>query len=66
MSKAEDAIETMAEEVNEIPDILMALEVLGGAALLKGDRRLYEHIMRAKVQYELGINLHLTDSFRSD
>lgn len=55
--------ETRVVEVETTEDILRALVILSGTALMQGDRRLYEHIMRAKVQYENSVNLHLTDSF---
>lgn len=53
--------ETLLVEIDAEEDILLALEVLGGAALISGNRRLYEHIYRAKIQYDQGVNLHLTD-----
>lgn len=52
---------TRLVEINDTNDILQALVVLSGAALMHRDRRLYEHIFRAKVQYEKGVDLHLTD-----
>lgn len=57
--------DTKLVEIDEEADILEALVILGGTALLKANRRLYDHIMRAKVQYEQGVNLHLTDNFGS-
>lgn len=53
--------DTKLVEINDEADILEALVILGGSALLMGNRRLYEHIYRAKVQYQQGVNLHLTD-----
>lgn len=53
--------DTKLVAINSEEDILAALEILSGSALLAGNRRLYEHIARAKHQYAAGINLHLTD-----
>lgn len=52
--------DTKLVKIDDEEDILVALEVLAGAALMKGNRRLYEHIYRAKLQYEAGVNLRLT------
>lgn len=48
---------TKLVDISTEKDIIEALECLAGAALLSGNRRLYEHIYRAKVQYNQGINL---------
>lgn len=53
--------ETRLIDVNTPEEILEALTILVGSALMSGDRRLYEHVYRAKIQYENGVNLHLTD-----
>lgn len=51
---------TRLVDIDDEADILEALVVLGGAALMGGNRRLYDHIMRAKVQYDQGVDLDLT------
>ena len=56
------ADDTRLVDINDEADILEALVILGGAALMKGNRRLYDHIMRAKVQHEQGVNLGLTET----
>lgn len=53
--------ETKLVDTDNEKDIITALEILGGAALLQGNRRLYEHIYRAKVKYEDGAYLPLTN-----
>lgn len=52
--------ETKVVDCDTEEDILSALEILGGSALMKGNRRLYEHIYRAKIQYEQGVDLKAT------
>ena len=52
--------DTKLVEINTVEDIILGLEILGGSALLLSDRPLYEHIMRAKVQYQQGVDLRLT------
>lgn len=47
-------------EATETEDILDALVLLGGAALECGNKRLYEHIMRAKLIYEKEARLEET------
>lgn len=51
--------DTKLVEIDSEEDIVLALEILGGAALLGGNQRLYEHILRAKVQYKQGVELNL-------
>lgn len=54
--------DTKLVEIDDENEILEALVILGGSALMRGNRRLYEHICRAEIQYKEGINLHLTDN----
>lgn len=51
---AQEAKEVMATSICSEEEILEALEILAGAALMKGNRRLYEHIYGAKVRYDSG------------
>lgn len=53
---------TKLVDIDGEEDILEALAILAGAALMQGNRRLYEHVYRAKVQYGQGVDLRLTDS----
>lgn len=52
--------DTKLVEIDSTEDIVEALEILGGTALLSGNRTLYDHILRAKVQYGQGIVLNRT------
>lgn len=47
--------DTKVIECNTDEEILGALEILGGAALMHGNRRLYEHMYGAKVRYDKGL-----------
>lgn len=49
--------DTKVVDVNTEEDIIIALEILAGAALLAGNRRLYEHIYSARTQYKQDVDL---------
>ena len=53
--------DTKLVAIDDEEDIVQALEILAGAAIMKGNRRLFEHIKRAETQYRQGVDLHLTD-----
>jgi len=46
--------DTKVVECNTEEQIIEALEILAGAALLAGNRRLYEHIYGGKLRYQKG------------